>query len=704
MAQPSVRTVQFVDPRIEPQSDPVYDYVIGPTQNQYYKIDASSKSNHSVFFNNLTTLGTDRAYLDTFEVETTVEIVFKTNQPWSTDNRAIIPAPSDWTFDSFPLNKCCDSIRVNINGGAFFSQPLSYVRAKERYMNQEALAKSYENVCPCQAPVAQTESCRDYSSTMTAQQSIDLLDPMGCAYPTRLARGRFNFMQSQSGMKGGYNNSIVRLGAELTGTSTQTGYENYYVKEGEDHNMETHVTVTWREPLFCSPFSSRYDATYGRPLYNITSLDINLIFQNLGNMIRLANFGNKLAANGSAATTVPLTDRESSYMTDTSFYVTVYNIDIKKCQLCYQVCTIPTTVTRPLSTLTPYRRFVPYITEISANPGLTGGMVSQRSGVYTLNEIPTAIWVFIAPELARYQTNDGDALDSGSDGSAATKHGNFDSNKLFGYITHISASMANTTQLLNEAQPIDLYRIAKANGCQDSYLAWGVYDAVASTPHPLQRNTSKTLTLAITSGPAGTLQEKYVRSAADSLSKTFYGPGSVLRLIPGVDLVVPDQPLIPGANANNMVFQIDVQGYVPPRPSSQTKYAVWLLFEYVGVASISPGQCEISMNPLGSGEIMSVSPIVSATSVATEGTLEGSGAVWEWIKRLFRIGMKTAKDNQLVSKGAKLLAERLQNPTAKELVEDIGKAAASKGYGIPHKRSNGGGVVGGAVMGLGDWT
>jgi len=57
-----------------------------------------------------------------------------------------------------------------------------------------------------------------------------------------------------------------------------------------------------------------------------------------------------------------------------------------------------------------------------------------------------------------------------------------------------------------------------------------------------------------------------------------------------------------------------------------------------------------------------------------------------------------------VSKGAKLLAERLQNPTAKELVEDIGKAAASKGYGIPHKRSNGGGVVGGAVMGLGDWT
>ena len=68
MAQATVKTVQYIDPRIEPQPDPVYDYVIAPTQSQYYKIPASGLSQTSVNFNNLTTLGIDRAYLDNMEI------------------------------------------------------------------------------------------------------------------------------------------------------------------------------------------------------------------------------------------------------------------------------------------------------------------------------------------------------------------------------------------------------------------------------------------------------------------------------------------------------------------------------------------------------------------------------------------------------------------------------------------------------------
>ena len=73
----SVKTTQFVDPRIEPQPDPVYDYIIGPTQNQYYKIPASGLSDSNITFNNLTTLGIDRAYLDTFEIELNATIRFE---------------------------------------------------------------------------------------------------------------------------------------------------------------------------------------------------------------------------------------------------------------------------------------------------------------------------------------------------------------------------------------------------------------------------------------------------------------------------------------------------------------------------------------------------------------------------------------------------------------------------------------------------
>lgn len=166
MAQATVKTVQYLDPRIEPQPDPVYDYVIAPTQNQYYKIPASGLSNSSITFNNLTTLGVDRAYLDTFEIELGITITF-TTEPSANGADVLVPYPGDWTFDSFPFNKCCDEARVNINGGAFFSQPMSYIRAKERYMNQWELSKCYENVCPCHRAELQTESGRNYCDPVT---------------------------------------------------------------------------------------------------------------------------------------------------------------------------------------------------------------------------------------------------------------------------------------------------------------------------------------------------------------------------------------------------------------------------------------------------------------------------------------------------------------------------------------------------------
>ena len=174
MAQATVKTVQFLDPRIEPQPDPVYDYVIAPTQNQYYKIPASGLSNSSITFNNLTTLGADRAYLDTFEIEITAVIRFETNKEsiiWTggagageasnatkTAFNSIYPSVGDWTFDSFPFNKCVEQARVNVNGGAFFSEPLSYLRAKEHYMKQSKLSECYENICPIHRPLGQTES------------------------------------------------------------------------------------------------------------------------------------------------------------------------------------------------------------------------------------------------------------------------------------------------------------------------------------------------------------------------------------------------------------------------------------------------------------------------------------------------------------------------------------------------------------------
>ena len=700
MAQATVKTVQYLDPRIEPQPDPVYDYVIGPTQNQYYRIPASGFSQSSITFNNLTSLGIDRAYLDTFELELSATILFEVSKTVH-DADIIVPALSDWTFQSFPFNTCCEEARVNINGGAFFSQPMCYVRAKERYMNQYELSKSYQNICPVHRPETQYESGRrfDYPCTKNEAATYFLTDYRG--YPGRYGAYHRGYMPSSEGIIGGDNMSFIDYSADSLSTKD---YPPFTITKKQDNGKYYIVVgpVVWREPIFVSPFSSRYDATYGRPLYNITSMDLAFnLCSNLGNMIRVNNW--------QFAPVAGVLDRNAMTLID-------YSVHLDTACLCYQVMTIPPILNKPLTTLVPYRRFVPYITEYNKQGNTTtttagtvvnihGDKINMSSGVYTFNEIPTAIWVFVAPVKSRYQTNDLDfyRADGGTQDAAATADdvnafGNWDSNKLFGFLKKVNISMANTTQILATAKPSDLYRIAKANGCEDSAQSW-------LNAFPL--NTSLnfdvfTMAKAVhgvdgTGGGWSVGDDTNMRKFTDAKRTltSYTGAGSVLRLKPGVDIIVPDQPLIPGANANNMVFQVEVDAVIPPNSLSQVHYALWLLFEYVGVAAISPGQCEITMNPLGSGEIMAVSPVMSATSESTEGNLEGSG-FWDNAKKHTKILGQLADDG-IIS----MILKRI--PGAQGAAE----WAKKHGLGEPAcKRGRGGAVSGGAVIGKGlnDWV
>ena len=730
MVEATVKTVQYVDPRIEPQPDPVYDYVIAPTQNQYYQIPASGLSNSSISFNNLTTLGVDRAYLDTFEIELTCEFTFNYpphNETFFSDdqiqawNRCNPPHNDEIVFDSFPFNKCCEEARININGGAFFSQPMSYLRAKERYMDQWKLSKCYENLCPCHKPVGQTEvpnvPFSDAAPEITRGAAYNNVYKNAKAYPTRLGMGIAGFMESDQGMEGGFNNSIIKI----------TNFQHIAGRIDDAKQVTGEclkMTVTWREPVFCSPFSSRYDGTYGRPLYNITSMDLNFQLQNLGNMIRLAQLYQRPSFVNGAYTDVGLKkpgtttdyasgDKTDDHLKDDVFakclaqkYITSYSVDIKAAKLCYQVMTIPPSLNKPLTTLVPYRRFVPYITDyyrsLDPTTAATNLLTTQQSGVeiqsgvYTLNEIPTAIWLFVAPSKAVLQGNEPDYSKY-----AYTTHtsehnqktdvfnylrANWVTNKQFAFIEQVDLTLANTTQILNTAKQPDLYRIAKANGCQDSYLSWVGYDTLdqrfnmTGANHAFQTNDDWDAVL------------------STSRIQNAYGCGSVLRLIPGVDIIIPDQALIPGANANNMVFQAKVKCTIPDHSYNQNTYSLWLLFEYVGVAAISPGQCEITMNPLGSGEIMRESPVLSATSDATEGSLEGSG-IWDTIKR----GASIA--NHIADEG--VLSRILKHVPG---AAGASKWLASHGWGEPAaKRKKGacdGGMKGGAVIGggLNEWV
>lgn len=627
---PSVSTVQVIDSRIEPQPEPVYANTIGPDQNQFYKIPASGISDTYITFNNLTTLGKDRAYLDTFEVEVTVEVSFEADP----DLGAVSPPPHGFFMPvSFPFNSVCEQARVNINGGAFFNSPMATIRAKERYWDDEKLQKSFANHTPCQKPFLQDECCIAQNPASVALLEAGFYN----RYRTRMFGGQTGFASRANGPLTTTNFSIFGNYVSSATSSKKT------------------LNLVWREPIFCSPFSSRYDATYGRPLYNITSIDLAFNLVDLRNMFLVLNKN-----------------------------LTSYEVHIKEIQLCYQVLT----VTAPLNhsfTVVPYRRYVPYITDYPQNPVSGEAIVSGlkiTSGVYTLNEVPTAIWVFLAPNLSEYQRFEWDGQGRALDDETAycTDHSRHTNNKLFGFMKHISITCGNTTQILNTATVYDLYRIAKANGCQDNFEDWSKANPF---DHAMVVDTHST-----------TGNQWFHPTPPVSVP----GCGSVLRLIPGTDIVLPEQKLTPGANANNLVLQVEATFDYYGLGDRPRNIALWLLFEYVGVASITPGNCVVTMNPLGNGAIMAAAPTISGTSSeneATPSTTEGSGWL-DKIKSALGVANKLAKDTKIISSALKYIPG---------IGETASNFASQFGYGYKRPRlDDDGSMSGGAVMGLGDFT
>lgn len=640
----SVTTAQVIDRRIEPQPNPVYATAIGPDQNQYYRIPASGLSNDQINFNNLTTLGKDRAYLDSFEVEVEVEISFTSTVP--DQYHCLQPPHGTFMPVSFPLNSVCELARVNINGGAFFNNPMACIRAKERYWDSKKLQDSFANHTPCCKPYIQDEGI----TGMPADWRYNLVS----SQRTRLFNYKTPFSTSPTGPEGTdnfsiFNDYLVEEGAESGSTNTRT------------------ITVKWREPIFCSPFSSRYDETYGRPLYNITSIDIALHLVDLRNMFIFA--------------AVP--------------WINDWSVNIKKCDLLYQVLTVSAPINHAM-TVVPYRRFVPYITNLPGNsevPSAPTEDIEITSGVYTLNEVPTAIWIFLAPVLSEYQRWNV----SGS----TVPHGNTylyserttqTSNKLFGFLKHLNISCGNTTQILDTADQMELYRIAKANGCQDTFEDWGKMTPFKRLPQ-----------IGVSEGPP---TEILVPHIGDNIINHIPpGPGSVLRIIPGTDFTLPEQRLVPGSNANNLVFQVKATFDVNHCARRPVPMALWLLFEYVGVATITPGNCLITMNPLGNGSVMNTAPVVTASTIedSTPSTVEGSGWL-DKIKSALSVANKVAKETGIASK--------LLN-----YVPGVGSALSGIAKQFGYGSINGGGrkrgrmtdddeddVEGGAIMGLGDFT
>lgn len=657
----ATKIVKYQDPRTVLPDPPTFGVPITAMAINNYRLPASALSNTSIAFNNLVVLGKNQMYSNTFQVETEFEITMKTT---GTALKAVICPDVIRSLRArpFPFASVTDQVRVNLNG-TVLSSPVAYtLPARLQYMDQEALIESYMNECACVIPKNHQETgyCDQADAHATGLNHYF----NGRSLFRNLVLGGFIQTTSYSDwfMVEGDNSHPIYKRYNLCNQVTEDPTNQ--IPEASD-NATVHTCTfkyTTTEPIFCSPFASRLDANYGSPITGIQSLDISFTLNDLRRAFLMY---------------LP-------YVDPTSF-----TVNITKCTLLYDVIsTIPDPTTAIVGpTYYPYRIIEPYITDYPSNPlpnssSAFSGTIT--SGVYTLTRVPTAIWVWIGPTKGVMQHFQTQTLSQSTPPTGLYSA----ENDYFGAIDHINITMGNTTQILNNASVLDLYRTSKANGCQLTFNDFSPPNKIHSTSFNIH----------------GVHESAAVTASNDHPLTP--GPGTVLRLVPGLDLIMSDRDLVPGSACENVVFQLTANfrwllNSTTPGAFNRN-IALWLGFEYTGVIEIKDGTATLNTAPI-SVPAAKAAPVlrVASENIPARAFLAEGGSFFDKIWSGIKSGVRWLKNNKMISKIAKTIPHPIAQ-TVGSVADDLGF-----GYGPVCKRSrydSDDDLEGGAIMGLGDFT
>lgn len=602
----TIRTV--ADPRVVAEQGVVLNQYVGPLNWEHYKIPASGLSNTQITFANLVTLGTNRIYDSNFQIEYTITVDLSSS--------SVTPSPTaveeQIRFHPFPLHWVCDQLRTNINGAACMVRPQESLMQRMMYWRQHVIDKTC-NFCP-------------HTKAPTVMDSVLVVKP-----EVENFQGFWNFQKKYG-----------KYGSQNVGTPLSCVAFNY------DYTSKI-ATITFREPLLCPPFNQRLDEIYQHPLFNVTSIDIVFQLNDLRKMLE-ASVATDVSLDSGTQSEVFVTHAMNDLMPSN------VTINITSAQLCFNVASMPTGMTVPPILQLPYYDNVCYVTNGNVSSGTTGDVV-MTSGVYTLAQVPTAIYVFVS-ENQLYRS-----------GGAGLGSMNYDCSLC--PIRDINITLGNNTQLLNTTSEYDRYQMALANGLED--VTWEEF-------------TRPILTLPYTN--------------VDAAHYTDWGQGQrasrcILRLIPGVDLLIPDKRLVGGSDAEQMVFQVRLTTDVTGVPVAAQPYlALWVMFEYCGVLTIEPVHASIDMMPIkGTPPPPSAPDVVADTSVDAasgggEGTNPTGAGIFDFLKNVPVVGNIVSGVKAAVNSN---LGRKVISFLGKELMDEPPPAKVPK--------VTGGTIIGGDVLG-----
>lgn len=180
-------------------------------------------------------------------------------------------------------------------------------------------------------------------------------------------------------------------------------------------------------------------------------------------------------------------------------------------------------------------------------------------------------------------------------------------------ITKLTMTYGNSGNLMAQYDDHELFQMSLRNGLQDrSYLDWCATMKNITTPTDFYGNASNlgwTGRRYVDQVVGGEVVTAQTEPSLNPAYNRYAGVGSVVRLIPGIDIVNGNgtNPLIAGMKSGQTDIMIECE-FVPLNGYEATKYALNVMFEYDGVCTLAPGDCDLGMIAIESFEQLKSAP------------------------------------------------------------------------------------------------
>lgn len=368
-----------------------------------------------------------------------------------------------------------------------------------------------------------------------------------------------------------------------------------------------------REPVIAEPLDFTSSAEFGRTMWNINSVELRYTFSdNLRNMLVFDRYKLMRDTDWFWAYEIArkyLTNEKerefTSLFSDSNFDVNF----VEAPRLIYNIATPFVPPSCPfICAHKQFQRFESHLTADmdSANikrqdfVNITSSTkkITATSEAYPLQFHPNAIYLWVGERsVNRYK--------------APNRYTHIDS---YAKIVNVRISYGNASNILANFDDHELFQMSLRNGLKDrSYLDWNATPKSICVPTNYYGNEQ---VLGISGQiPVVSYDEtdgiKYSTIQPTSLPawNRYAGIGSVVKLIPGIDVLTGDStnPLVAGMHAYSSTIKIEVD-FIPLNVHEEIDYSLFVMFEYDGVCTINPQTCDLGMIAIDSWEQLKATP------------------------------------------------------------------------------------------------